>query len=138
MGIRVPIEVRYRERSVKTSALANSGYESDEPEIHIPLALAKRLGFSLEALKSERYRAIGIEIPTYVLGYVEVRIVVEDRVSDWVRARAVMVPNEYEVILSDALIESLGIELVRPRSGLWRFRDETKTRSSLEPQYWID
>ena len=138
MGIRIPLEIRRNNTIVQTSALANSGYESEEPEVHIPITLAKKLGFSLEALRSERYYAIGIEVPTYVLGYVYVRVFTSDRVSDWVRARAVTVPNEYEVIISDALIEALGIELVMPRTGLWRFRGESITRKSIEPQYWID
>ncbi len=138
MGIRIPIEVRKGDVIVKTVALANSGYESEEPEALIPLALAKRLTFSLEGLRSERYRVVGSEVSTYVLGYVDVRLAVEERRSDWVRARAVSVPGEFEVILSDMLIESLGVELVKPKSGLWRISGEETLRRSYEPEYWVE
>jgi len=48
------------------------------------------------------------------------------------------VPGELEVLLGDALIEELGIDIVKPRSGLWRFIDERKLRTSEEIEYWIE
>jgi len=116
----------------------NSGYESDVPEIHIPLLLARRLGFSLEHLRAEHYRVVGSEVATYVLGYVEVKVVAEDRESEWVRARAVSVPGEWEVLIGDALIEELGIEIVKPKSGLWRFTGEERLRRSERAEYWTE
>ncbi|RLG84879.1 MAG: hypothetical protein DRO39_06915 [Thermoprotei archaeon] len=107
-------------------------------EIHVPIALARRLGFALEGLRSERYRVVGSEVVTYVLGTVGVRVLTGDRSSRWVSARAVSVPRGYEVILSDALIKELGVVLIKPRSGLWRFVDEEKTRGSEEPAYWVE
>ena len=47
-------------------------------------------------------------------------------------------PGELEVLLGDALIEELGIDIVKPRSGLWRFIDERKLRTSKEIEYWIE
>lgn len=138
LGIRVRIELSHNNNSAVTTALVNSGYESDVPEVHIPLSLARKLGFLLEAMRSERYRAVGVEVSTYVLGDVNIRIVVEDRKLNWTVARAVTVVGEYEVILSDALIEALGLEIVKPKSGVWKLRDEEKLRSSLEPEYWVN
>ncbi len=77
MGVRIPIEIKKNNKIVKTSALANTGYETDEPEIHIPIALARKTSLTFEALKSERYRVVGTEITTYTLGYVEVRLAIE-------------------------------------------------------------
>ena len=37
MVVRVRVLVRRVDREGETSALANSGYESDEPEVHVPL-----------------------------------------------------------------------------------------------------
>ena len=34
------------------------------------------------------------------------------------------------------IIEELGIEIVKPRSGLWRFAGEEGVRGSEEPEYW--
>ena len=138
MGVRVKIHIRRNNREETTSALVNSGYESDRPEIHIPLALAKKLGFRLEELRGETYKVVGAEVTTYTLGEVEVRVLVSDKVSSWVKAFAVMVPGEYEVLLSDTLIELLEIEIIKPRSGLWRFKGERKNRTSEEPKYWVE
>ena len=44
MGVRVRIRIRYGDREATTTALVNTGYEGFKSEIHIPLALAKRLG----------------------------------------------------------------------------------------------
>ncbi len=52
---------------IETSAFVNSGYEVVEPEIHIPIPLARRLGLSLERVRAERYRVIGSETTAYVL-----------------------------------------------------------------------
>lgn len=136
--MRIRISIRYKENNVVTVALVNSGYESEVPEIHIPLALARRLGLPLERLRAERYHVVGSETTTYILNYVDVKVITEDRESKWVKARAVSVPGELEVLLGDALIEELGIDIVKPRSGLWRFIDERKLRTSKEIEYWIE
>ena len=65
MVVRVRVLVRRVDRAVETSALANSGYESDEPEVHVPLGLARKLGFELEHLHSERYSVVGAEVSAY-------------------------------------------------------------------------
>ena len=134
MGVRVKIVVKHCENSAETTALANSGYEAEKPEIHIPLALARRLGFRLEELKEERYRVIGSEISAYILG--EVSVSLKDY-NNWIGATAVSVPGEFEVVMSDALMEGLGVEIIKPKAGLWRVRGEEITRESLEPEYWV-
>ncbi len=138
MGVRVHVEIKYDGRIIETSALVNSGYESDEPELHIPLALARILGFKLENLKGERYKVVGSEVTTYVLGEVWVRVKAKDKVTEWIKAKAVSVPGEYEVILSDALTEQLGIEIIKPRTGLWRLSGELKVRESVKAKYWVE
>ena len=138
MGVRIPVEIKHGDEMTLTAALVNSGYESDEPELHIPLALAKTLGFRLEGLKGERYKVVGAEVTTYILGDVLIRVRTDDKTTKWVRAKAVTVPGEYEVILSDAVTEQLEVELVKPRTGLWRFTGESGSRESVEAKYWID
>ncbi len=54
------------------------------------------------------------------------------------RSRAVCVLGEYEVIISDSLAEELGIELFKPKKGLWRLHGEKTLRESVESQYWVD
>ncbi|HIQ03663.1 MAG TPA: hypothetical protein EYH40_04505 [Desulfurococcales archaeon] len=138
MVVRVVVEIKRGDKVIESSALVNSGYEAEEPELHIPIALARTLGFNLESLRGERYRVVGAEVTTYILGNVLVRVKTEDRSTEWINAKAVTVPGEYEVILSDALTEQLGIEIVKPKKGLWRFSGETKTRESAKVKYWIN
>ena len=72
MGVRVKLKIKLNNIEVQTSGLVNSGYESDEPEIHIPLALAKKFGFSMEKMTSQKYRVVGSDINVYRLGKVNV------------------------------------------------------------------
>jgi len=125
---------------LKTAAVANSGYETETPELHLPLALARRLGIPLHVLPSESYKVVGGSTHIYVLGEVLVRVIAEDRCSDWVRARAVSVPGEHEVLLSDKLLDALGIEIVRAGLGYWRFSGESteRVRRSAEAQFWVE
>lgn len=81
---------------------------------------------------------MGAEVTAYILGEVMLRAKTEDRESNWIRARAVMVPGEYEVILSDSLMEEMGIEILKPSSGLWRFSGENRVRESEKASYWPD
>jgi hypothetical protein len=138
LGVRILIEVKHDNNLIATSAFVNSGYEAYKPEIHIPLKLAKRLGFKLEELKGEKYKVVGAEITAYELGKVSVKVSVSNKAISWVEANAVTAPGEYEVIISDALAEQLGIEIVKPKTGLWRFHGESINRESIEPQYWIE
>jgi len=93
MDVRVIVEIKYNGKVVETSALVNSGYESDEPELHIPLALARILGFKLGTLRGERYKVVGSEVTTYILGEVWVRVKTEDKVTEWIKAKAVFLEN---------------------------------------------
>jgi len=45
-------------RSLETSAIANSGYESFEPEIVVPETVAERLGLFPELPRGQRSRSI--------------------------------------------------------------------------------
>ena len=44
MGIRVRVRIVAGGSSVETAALINSGFESDRPDVCVPVALARRLG----------------------------------------------------------------------------------------------
>ena len=62
----------------------------------------------------------------HLLGEVFVQVIEEDMSSEWVRARAVAVPGEYELILSDKLLDMLGVEIVKAGLGYWRFSGEAR------------
>ena len=44
MGVRVKIRIRYANNLVDVIGLVNTGYETDIPEVLIPLDVAERLG----------------------------------------------------------------------------------------------
>ena len=44
MACRVRVRLRRDDRTIETSAILNSGFETDSPDIIIPVELAKRLG----------------------------------------------------------------------------------------------
>jgi len=138
--VRVRVEIRRGDRAVETAAVANSGYEAEVPELHLPLALARRLGIPLHAVLGESYRVVGGSTHAFVLGEVLVRAVAEDRSSEWVSARAVSVPGEHEVLLSDKLLDALGIEIAKAGLGYWRFSGESpeRVRRSAEAQFWVE
>lgn len=43
MGVRVRLKICIKRKCVSSIALVNSGYESEEPELAIPVDLAKEL-----------------------------------------------------------------------------------------------
>jgi len=139
MVVRVKVQVKKDDVVIETSAIANSGYETDVPEIRIPLTLARELGFDLRGLTSTRYRVVEGFTSTLIIGEVLVRLVTEDKITSWVSAKTVSVPEEYEVILSDKLLDILGIEIVKAGEGLWRFHGEPidRIRRSVQSQLWV-
>jgi len=58
-------------------------------------------------------------------------VVEEDRTPKTLVCNAVASPHSGEAQLSKAVIEELEIEILSPRSGLWRFRGEDKVRRSV-------
>ncbi|MBM1154948.1 hypothetical protein DRN94_003620 [archaeon] len=79
----------------------------------------------------------GVHIATRELGYIEVRVLVPDRETRWVRAKAVCIEGEYEAFLSRELIGQLGL-ILDYRRGKRRFTDDPEGvyRDEAEPQYW--
>lgn len=61
MGVRIKIRIRSYQSEVETSALVNTGFETDEPEILLPANLAKDLGLypPIEGSKLEEYSVVG-------------------------------------------------------------------------------
>ena len=141
MAVRIRIALRRpgSSRVIETSALVNSGFEVDVPQLVLPIALAHELGFNVkEAPIGSITVCGGAELPMRVLGVVEVRVVVPDRPTRWVRAVAVSVGREEEVLLSDKLTDALNVSPVLVGAGIWRFTDEPPDvrRMSVEPEFW--
>ena len=107
----------------------------------MPAKLAEALGFwpTLPGnAVAETYEAAGRSqlMMYYVPGAVEIQAITEDKFSKPVKCALVISEAEREVLLSDKVIDELDIIIESPGRGLWRFRDDVKTRNSVEPQYW--
>lgn len=137
MAVRVRLRIRFRGRQVVTSALANAGYETDDNEVLIPVALAKRLGASRG--RKMKYSTAGGDVDFIHVGNARVCVVTPDaRKRRTVPAMLLVSPHENEVIINDKLVESLDIDLIRVSAGLWRFLDDRydKRRPSAPKEWW--
>lgn len=127
-------------REVEASAKVNTGFTiGPRPFIRLPRRLVEELGFDLS--RAELMPGIsdagGRALPVYWLGPVEVRVVVPDRITNWVRAIAVFT-GAPSILLNDVLTARLKIAIEDPEVGLWRFRDEplNKLRESVKPELY--
>jgi len=136
----LPIRVKVRLRSLRSNrsvlvpALLNTGFTSDELDIHIPKNIASELGLwpppensSLEVLNTAGGEVLSYFIPDAV----ELTVIEEDKNSKTITCNVIISLHEQEVLLSDAVIEELEIEILSPRTGLWRFKGEDKIRKSF-------
>ncbi len=129
MVVRVRVKLEVGEKEIVTSALANSGFESEGPEVVLPVRVAERLNLYPRLPKDaevEEYVGVGgSKIRTYVIrGMLKVSVLTEDKVVGPKLAAAVITPGESEVILSDKMMDELKIEIIRPGEGIWRFADD--------------
>ena len=122
-----------------TSALVNSGFEAETPQLLVPRALASKLGFwppPPDAQLIEVGTAGGpvrnYLIPRALSVYVEAG----DREVGPVECDVMVSLLEREVLISDRLGGELGIVILDLR-GKWRFADEDKVRLTEPPQYWL-
>jgi len=141
MGVRVKVRIELAGKVVEAVALANSGFETERPQLLVPYVFLVKNHVRLEALGNSiamEYDTAGGPITMHM--YPEactVTVVEEDRTSKSVKADVVISPVEREILMSDALMEELGIVIVSPKSGLWKFIDDAaeKIRRSHKPQY---
>jgi len=142
LGVRVKLRVRFNDKFVDAIALANTGFETDSPQLLVPRSFITLNNIDLRFLGEPRvveYDTAGGPIVMHMYPYAcRAAVIEEDKVSKEVKADLVISPIEREVIMSDALIEELGIILLSPRRGLWRFIDDPveRIRYSYRPQYW--
>lgn len=129
MAIRLRIRLVREGKSVDVVALINSGYETREPEVLLPVAIATQLSIYPRlpegAIVKEYKLADGsITKLIKVSRAVQIYVVEEDRVVGPVEASLVIAEKAEEVLISDKLAGKLGIVALDFGEGLWCFRDE--------------
>lgn len=132
--LKVELEVIKSKRSIEVVAVANAGFESDEPEVLIPLRLARKLKIKLKDIPKETYKSpVGLARMCRIDKCLKVRLMEKE-----VEAAVVISEIEDEVILNDRAISMLEIAIEDAGEGLWRFRNEpvTNLRKSQPLQKW--
>jgi len=129
VAIRLRIRLVREGKSVDVVALINSGYETREPEVLLPVAIAIQLSIYPrlpEGAIVKEYRLADGSITKLikVLRAVQIYVVEEDRVVGPVEASLVIAEKAEEVLISDKLAGKLGIVALDFGEGLWCFRDE--------------
>jgi len=140
LAVRVRLRIKGTSREVVTSTLINSGFEAEEPQLVIPLSLAKALGLTSAEASIEDFSTAG---GGRVSGYraenpAEVGLVLDDKPSIRTFAYVTILPGETEAIMSDRLASELNITILDLWKGHWCLRDElgTKQRTSTPPEEW--
>lgn len=132
--VKVKIESMRNNKELVTVALLNTGFTSNELDILIPKNIAKELNLwpppddaILEVLDTAGGEVLSYLIPNSV----KLTVLENDRVSKTIICNTIVSLHEKEVLLSDAVIEELEIEILSPWRGFWRFRGEGKIRESV-------
>ena len=141
MAIRVRVKIKSitSGMDVETTALVNTGYEVEEPEVLLPRRLAEYLGIPL---KTPRARMLIYETPMglYNLLYIdsEVEIHLVDICVVAKKVNVTVAEHEREVLLSDKLSGELGIQLLDVAKGIWRHEKDkpNERRRTVKPEYW--
>jgi len=119
--------------NIETTALVNSGFETDTPDIVVPLTIAEKLNLWPPKSSVSAVLNTGGEVITpYYENCGELELVLEDREPKRIRVNIVVNPYVDEVALSDYVSSELGIVLLDIKRGLWRLTDDpvNKVRES--------
>jgi hypothetical protein len=143
MVVRVRLRLRSKtsQETIETSALVNSGFEAESPQLLIPTSLARQLSLYPPPPMSsiiEVGTAGGPVRVFLVRETLHVWVITGDREVGPKLADVLISSTEEEVLISDKLAEEFGIVLLAIGSGKWRFIDDPpdKVRYSEKPQYW--
>jgi len=142
MGVRVRIGVIIGNKLFEAVGLVNSGFETDKPQLLVPYKFLSVNNINLDALGRPtitEYDTAGGPVTLYsFIEACKVSVIEEDIKSRDVNSDLVVSPIEKEILLSDSLTEELGIVILSPRKGIWKFSNDPldKVRYSYKPQYW--
>lgn len=140
MAVRVKLRIRSRHgKEVVSSALVNSGFEAETPQLLLPRRLAAELGLwpPPEDAYIVEVGTAGGPVRNYLIPRAaEVSVVTSDRAVGPIPCDIMISSLEYEILISDKLGGELGIVILDLR-GKWRFSDEDAVRSTEPPQYWF-
>jgi predicted aspartyl protease len=126
VGVRVKVRIKYGGRSVDLIALVNTGYETDVPEILVPLDIAEKLGLWPKLPDNtlvETYRTASGLMKVYRVGGANVSLLIDDVEVRSTETYVVISEHTDEALISDQLTSKLDIVIEDPAKGLWRLRE---------------
>ncbi len=141
MAVRVKLKIKSLSSNIETttSALVNSGFEAETPQLLIPRSLAVKLELWPPPPEAQLVEVgtAGGPVRNYLIpGVAEVSVDAGNRIVGPVKCDVMVSSLEYEVLISDVLGSELNIVILDLR-GKWRFSDEDTVRGSEKPQYWF-
>ena len=141
MVVRVRLRIERNGRCIETSALANSGYEAETPQLLIPIRLAEQLDLwpPRGAIEESEFDTAGGPLRVWIFSRAcRVTVIAEDANPPIIDVDIVVSPLADEVLMSDKVISELQIALEDVGRGYWRFQWEPKERlrRSEPPRYW--
>jgi len=122
MGVRVKVRVKYRSASLDLVALVNTGYETDVPEILVPVSVAEKLGLLPklpEGTIVETYKTASGLMRVYRVGGADASLLAGDVEGRSVETYIVISEYTDEHLMSDQLASQFGIVIEDPAKGLW-------------------
>ena len=133
MGVRVKVRVRYQGASSDLVALVNTGYETDIPEILVPMSAAEKLGLLPrlpEGTIIETYKTASGLMRVYRVGGACVSLLIGGVEEKSVETYIVISEYTDESLISDQLASEFGIVIEDPAKGLWKLKGESLIRGS--------
>jgi len=126
MGVRVRVKIEVGDRSVELPALLNSGFESDEPDVVVPVSVAEALGlWPPHSFRLEEVATAGGDVRVFVFPRQgRIRLLLGTDYEPEITCNILVNPHVDEVLLSDYVIDELGIVVLSFRRGLWRHKED--------------
>jgi len=106
MAVRVRLKINAGDKVLLTSALVNSGFETEKPQLMVPVKLAKELGLwppPPDATLVELGTAGGPVRKYLVRDVLKVYAIEDDKTVGPVECDAIISPIEEEVLINDKL-----------------------------------
>lgn len=140
MGVYVKLKLKslLTGKEIEVVGVVNTGFRSDNLDLAIPISIAEKLG--LWPLPKDRSLVTilstgGGDVSSFLIPHsITVKVITEDRESREVIANVLINPFINEILISDTLTEELGIQILFPRKGIWKFIDDDKIRYSVNPE----
>ncbi len=129
--VRVRLKIKCGDKYLEVSALVNSSYEADTPQLLVPIGIAKELGLwpPPPTTQEEIFETAGGPLRVWIIREAAiVQIVASDVKSKEVKVDIVISPLADEPLISDILAGELEITVEDFAKGLWRFRWEPKEK----------